>query len=287
MPITKPLFIHVLLHAESGEDIPTAYTTLRTMRYGFGPTGYAYEALMTERSRLLFADRADPFLDPSEVQLLGEPASISYMKREHAWWITKLIEEADPSFCHVILDGDLYFDSNLRELLDSLYDHNPKALMMGQYIPETTRCNMLWMARMHTHFMVFPDLLELRRVIHRNPFNTDWTPWQYVPPTVVFTHGTPVFYDTCANLFHYLCGWNYELVANFTPEMHRRYVHCCCGGSLSVLRKRLPPNGYYDLERRHKLFLTRPLDLLGTNEGYNEFMFDRHIDPTVRQSKSS
>lgn len=270
---TNALFyrIHILLHAESISDVPTAILTLDTLKIGF-PTTSSISLWMTSTSEPFFREAAPQLWE--KFPILINP----WCDADHANWMECVFDtysyNNDPL---IFLDGDLIFYKDMEPLIEAHIECNPESFMAGHLIAPAIRCYMEWVERLHTSFLIFPRPSDLKQHINNCPHQTRWTPVKFFPPQVVFgtdsNHAKPRarFYDTAANLFHALPEWR---TSSFSRYFHQGYAHLFCGSSFSAVAAALPPDECDQLSKRHQLALKDPIALQGTNEDYERFMFN-------------
>jgi hypothetical protein len=133
----------------------------------------------------------------------------------HADWIQSMIDETDGEL--IIVDPDVTF---WKEFKMPTYD-----MLAGHFVPimwnEWAQC--ISQPRLHTELLCIKDCqVLLGAIVEKYPMavkSPQYAPLNPFLPSVKFSMGRPIFYDTCSVLYNMLGG------TNFTEEQFECYDH--------------------------------------------------------------
>ena len=245
--------VHILATVRNPALLESALLVFKTVRVGF--------------PRALIQVRGNG-LDPVAADAVGLAASQSGCdfhndnRTSHDAWIEKLIyTKGDPFW---VCDTDLVFF----EAVEHWFAGKPSVMHAGRFEPEFyeewTRSR--HMARLHTSLMYLnPVELRLGMRTWMGQFPTLWHTaqmnlirQQFVP----LLGELPLFYDTCAALYHALGG------TAFTKEQNAAFEHLHCGtyadliGAVTSLR---------DLAAVHRAVYADPSRARGLQHKQNDY----------------
>lgn len=150
----------------------------------------------------------------------------------------------------VFCDPDIIFYENVEEKLKDLDSY----LICGAYCPDywnnVVEANEV--KRLHTSLLYFPNPKELRKriaTITQAP-NFPFNPFR---PSIKYLAGKKFFYDTCANLFHFLY---HDGAYKFNESILNAYTHLVSGSMLDLVADKI--EGGQRLKYLHKLAEINP-----------------------------
>jgi len=153
----------------------------------------------------------------------------------HAEWIKDRVEEHDGAL--VIVDPDVHFWKSVENWKFS-------SLLAGYLIPElwndATQCRSV--SRLHTSLLWINDTVALRAKIKElYPLCHDQRAAPFCPcdpytPAVKFFQGEPIFWDTCAQLYHMVGG------THFSKEHWDCYDHLSSASFYDLINEYLGKN---------------------------------------------
>lgn len=138
--------------------------------------------------------------------------------------IKSLVETEENGFA--VIDSDVVF-------FDNCENFQTNALIAGELIPNfyCPIANSDTVSRLHTAFFVVPDPPKLRAAIKDvyTPMLPKFCPFNPFSPVTTFLGRRPLFYDSCANLYHALGG------EAFNEAMLNKFEHCYSGSYAHLL----------------------------------------------------
>lgn len=160
---------------------------------------------------------------------------------------------SDPLF---IIDPDIIFWESMEDLTSIR-----TGFFRGVFTPEhlTDYGEFHTVSRFHSSFLYFPDPCAVARAIKEvfppSQVNPSCVPFNPFAPQTVFQNGRPLFFDTCANLFHAIGGE--ELRADYSS----RFTHIGHGSSLELMCKHVPATRAARLREIHRLAIHDPVTI--------------------------
>lgn len=171
-------------------------------------------------------------------------AVTSYIHHDfrHDEWIKQVIDENNGEL--VIVDTDMIFYQNVEVML-SIYP----ALIAGRFIPpyynEVVKADEV--SRIHTSFMYIKSVARLKHHLAEvTSLQKPNFPFDPYAPFQLMLENKPVFYDTCANMFHMIPD---NLKHKFDDAMLNTYTHLYCGTMLNFVASRI--NNSDRLKKHH------------------------------------
>jgi hypothetical protein len=154
----------------------------------------------------------------------------------------------------VFLDSDVVF---FKSCEDWRFNTGLAGMLIPQHLSRYT--NTQTASRLHTSFLVVePELMD-RDMVVAGFAKWDFADTELFRPQIVYTRRVPMFYDTCANLFHMVGG------TSFIGKHYDCYEHIFCGSSRDYAKKHLPPELWDLFDNMHQVALTEPEKLRGFN----------------------
>lgn len=183
-----------------------------------------------------------------------------WTKVHHAAWIKGTIENTEGKLC--IIDADTLWWSNVEG-----FDF--PTTLAGYYQPyrycEFAQSSAV--QRLHTHFMWIKDCKALRESAVYN-YQHEYSPCDPYMPAVVYSNGKPIFYDTCAVLYHMIGGSSFD-------EKHLDcYDHINSASLYNTLVARI--HGKDDLKAIHEMAKTDPSKLKGLYKVVRQYENQMH-----------
>lgn len=179
-----------------------------------------------------------------------------FNRRHHARWIEQMVHDHCGEL--IIIDPDVIFWSSCEEW------KWPQTIFPigGFHIPDhwSEYANCLYASRLHTSFLWIKSTEVLRTEIAKKDLwpkcpIPDYFPQDLFMNQINYINGTPVFHDTCANLYHALGGWCFD-------ETHLNcYDHLNCGSFLPWVENRFKQKEAF--REVHRLAIEDPQKLKG------------------------
>ena len=227
--------VKILVSCPKPEWIDACTWVFKTLRVGF-PTA-RIDVTLNDNVRSLPGGIYQELLTRCTVDGKS-PHVATKWELHHADWIRECVESHDSDAPLVILDADTYFWSSVEHW-------DITALLAGYYVP------MIWndfakcpsAPRIHTSFMWFGNVPELRRVLKEvYPPGYDstaaYSPVDPYMPAVMFGSGKPFFWDSCANLYAML--GNSHSVYHFGEKEKACFEHLNSASFFDVMKERSP-----------------------------------------------
>lgn len=185
----------------------------------------------------------------------------------HFDWIRENIRTGEGKM--VFIDGDMIFWENVE-------DWEFPTTLAGLHVPmmwnDFAKC--ISMPRLHTSFLWVKDAETLREEIEAAyPLSFmesgEYCPCDPVSPRIQFHNGHPIFWDTCANLYHMIGG------TSFDEKQILSYEHLNSASFSKVMRERIGnPHGFDIL---HKELVYTPEKLRGFSTIVDAYYKDRYL----------
>lgn len=174
----------------------------------------------------------------------------------------------------VVLDPDIIFWSDCEWMVKT----DDQFHLMGHITPAHWNhwAKMMYAARVHASFMIFPNVKRLQARLAELVDVAEYRPFNPFRAFTVFDSQRPMFFDTCANLYHAVGAVGFK-------EKHLNcYDHL---NSASFYREMLElfasePHLRAGFERVHELAVKNPQALKGLWKEVKHY-YDRCLSPTV------
>lgn len=215
----KDIYIPIFCEDESKLDVSTL--VLDSVRTGF-PKNHIY-VYITGNNSFLNSEIARRAFQLDKLYVIKTPT----IKTNDQ--LVSMIFEREMSNSFILLDGDVVFWDNCEDVLAN-------DLIAGRYIPEY-QCpytNTLTMPRLHTSFMLFEDVKQIKVKIKEYAYQDHLVPFNPISPVTVFNSGNQIFFDTCANLFQCIGG------SPFKEETLNKYDHLGCSSYIDKVEAKCP-----------------------------------------------
>lgn len=221
-----------LIHISTPQSFDNCTLMVKSARVGFPTAKLDFWLNPTEHYRWTDVEQMVAAVGGS---LIYHPHII-----HHADWIKQRVDETEGKL--IIVDPDVHF-------WQSCEAWDFPSLLAGYYIPEmwndSTDCRSV--ERLHTSLLWIKDTAALRaKVKELYPLCHDLRAAPFCScdpytPAVKFYRGEPVFWDTCANLYHMVGG------TKFVKEHWSCYDHLSSASFYDLIKEYLGP-------REHELW---------------------------------
>ena len=251
--------LHILATVRNPALLEAALLVFKTVRVGFP------HALVEVRGNGL-----DP-LAADAVETAASESGCDFHndnRTSHDAWIEKLIyTKSDPFW---VCDTDVVFF----EPVEHWFVNKPMVFQAGRFEPEFSEewTRSRHMARLHTALMYFnPAELRLQIRTWMGQFPTLWHTAQMnlIRQQFVPQRGdSPMFYDTCAALYHAIGG------TAFTPEQDAQFEHLHCATYVDLIGKN---SSLKDLAAIHQAVYAEPARARGIQAKQREYYQRRSV----------